>query len=395
MSTKKATVGSLLKLIDNEHLSRIAIDTKVDFKTKKLSGEVVFKLLLMTILDSNKISLRIMEKVFSNNMFKLFSGIKKEETIRYNSVSERLSVIKCDFFEQIFNHLLLVSKQYFSEDLERYHIRQFDSTSLTLSSKLLKKGMVNGLKNKEGEHTKNQIKFTVGLYKSLPSKISFYNKQEYLAEDLTLRETILNESFGDNEIIVFDRGLKKRETFKDFNTQNIHFVTRINPSKSFRIIKELPLDETETDSLKIKSDNIVHLYHKDKRILKEEFRLIITISNKTGEELFFLTNLYDMPAVEITGIYKKRWDIEVFFKFIKQHLHFKHFLAYNENGIKVMMYMTMITSILLLLYKKLNEIDGYKMVKYLFVEELNMEIIKEIDVICEGDPSKSQLFDTT
>lgn len=395
MSTKKATVGSLLKLIDNEHLSRIAIDTKVDFKTKKLSGEVVFKLLLMTILDSNKISLRIMEKVFSNNMFKLFSGIKKEETIRYNSVSERLSVIKCDFFEQIFNHLLLVSKQYFSEDLERYHIRQFDSTSLTLSSKLLKKGMVNGLKNKEGEHTKNQIKFTVGLYKSLPSKISFYNKQEYLAEDLTLRETILNESFGDNEIIVFDRGLKKRETFKDFNTQNIHFVTRINPSKSFRIIKELPLDETETDSLKIKSDNIVHLYHKDKRILKEEFRLIITISNKTGEELFFLTNLYDMPAVEITGIYKKRWDIEVFFKFIKQHLHFKHFLAYNENGIKVMMYMTMITSILLLLYKKLNEIDGYKMVKYLFVEELNMEIIKEIVVICEGDPSKSQLFDTT
>lgn len=395
MTTKKATVGSLLKMINKEELSKIALNTKVDYKSKKLSGEVVFKLLLMSILDSNKISLRIIEKAFSNNMFKLFSGVSKGEAVRHSSISERLSVINCEFFEQIFNHLLLVSKQHLSEDLETYHIRQFDSTSLTLSGKLLKKGMVNGLKNKDGEHLKNQIKFTVGLYKNLPSKISFYNKREYLAEDLTLSETILSESFESNEILTFDRGLKKRETFKEFNEQNIHFVTRINPSKSFKIITELPLDVTETDTLKIKSDSIVHLYHKDKRLLKEEFRLIKAISNNTGEELFFLTNLYEMTGVEITEIYKKRWDIEVFFKFIKQHLHFKHFLSYNENGIKVMMYMTMITSILLLLYKKLNEIEGYKMVKYMFVEELNMELIKEIVVICEGDPSKSQLFDTT
>lgn len=273
----------------------------------------------MSILDSNKISLRIIEKAFSNNMFKLFSGVSKGEAVRHSSISERLSVINCEFFEQIFNHLLLVSKQHLSEDLETYHIRQFDSTSLTLSGKLLKKGMVNGLKNKDGEHLKNQIKFTVGLYKNLPSKISFYNKREYLAEDLTLSETILSESFESNEILTFDRGLKKRETFKEFNEQNIHFVTRINPSKSFKIITELPLDVTETDTLKIKSDSIVHLYHKDKRLLKEEFRLIKAISNNTGEELFFLTNLYEMTGVEITEIYKKRWDIEVFFKFIKQY----------------------------------------------------------------------------
>ncbi len=85
----------------------------------------------------------------------------------------------------------------------------------------------------------------------------------------------------------------------------------------------------------------------------------------------------------------------MFFKFIKQHLHFKHFLNYSENGIKVIMYMTMIVAILILIYKKTNEIKSYKIAKYEFTEELNMEIIKEIVVICDGDPNKSPLFNTS
>ncbi len=129
-------------------------------------------------------------------------------------------------------------------------------------------------------------------------------------------------------------------------------------------------------------------------MLKEPFRLIKSQSKKTNEEIYFLTNIQDLKAYEITEIYKKRWEIEVFFKFIKQHLHFKHFLNYSENGIKVTMYMTMIVAILILIYKKINEIKSYKIAKYEFTEELNMEIIKEIVVICDGDPSKSPLFNT-
>lgn len=390
---KKVTVKSLLNLINDEVLQNLAIDTNVNFKSKKLQGEVVFKLLVMCILDNTKLSLRIMEKTFSNNLFKLYSGIDKSETIRYSSISERLSVINCDYFEKIFTHVYDLSKNYFDKDLDSYDIRQYDSTSLSLSSKLLKQGMVNGLKNKKGKHSKNQIKFTVGLFNNLPASLRFYNQQKYLAEDLTLRESILATNIQNNEVVVFDRGLKKRTTFKEFNDQNISFVTRINPTKSIKIIQEYDLSEdSSTATLDIKSDNKVYLYHKNKNLLKEPFRLIKTLSKQTKEPIFFLTNIEDLTANEITEIYKKRWDIEVFFKFLKQHLHFKHFLNYSENGIKVMMYMTMIVAILILLYKKLNKIKSYKIAKYDFTEGLNMEIIKEIVVICEGDPSKSQLF---
>ena len=60
----------------------------------------------------------------------------------------------------------------------------------------------------------------------------------------------------------------------------------------------------------------------------------------------------DYSATEIAELYKRRWEIEVFFKFIKQHLDFSHLLSRNENGMKVEMYMTLITAILLIVHKK-------------------------------------------
>lgn len=393
---KKVSVNSLLQLIDKDTLETIGIETAVDYKAKKLSGEVVLKLILMSILDDTKVSLRIMEKVFKSNHFKLFSGVDKQETIKFNSISERLSTINYEYFEKLFQNIFALSQDHFKDGLEEHFIRQFDSTSLSVSGKLLKKGMVNGLKNKKGEHTHKQIKFTVGLFHNLPSHLRFYNEQKHLGEDLPLRETILSANIQDNEIVVFDRGLKKRTTFKEFSDNNILFVTRINPTKSIKVIERNSLGaELQTSTLKIISDEKVNLFHEASALLREPFRLIKAESKKTQEPLFFLTNIEDFGPDEITEIYKKRWDIEVFFKFIKQHLHFKHFINYSENGIKVMMYMTMITALLLLIYKKLNEIKSYKMAKYEFVEELNMEIIKEIVVICDGDPSKSWVFNPT
>lgn len=70
-----------------------------------------------------------------------------------------------------------------------------------------------------------------------------------------------------------------------------------------------------------------------------------------------------MKAEEITTIYKLRWQIEMFFKFIKQHLNFSHLLNRSENGIKVVMYVTMITAILIAQCKKINNLKGYKIVK--------------------------------
>jgi len=102
----------------------------------------------------------------------------------------------------------------------------------------------------------------------------------------------------------------------------------------------------------------------------------------------FLTNNKSLTAHEISEIYKRRWDIEVFFRFIKQELNFDHIFSYNENGTKVMMYMILITAMLIVVYKKANKIEGYKIAKLKLADELQMEIIKDIVVAYGGDQKK-------
>jgi IS4 transposase len=82
-----------------------------------------------------------------------------------------------------------------------------------------------------------------------------------------------------------------------------------------------------------------------------------------------------LSAAEITDLYKSRWEIETFFKFIKQELNFKHLLSRNENGIKAVMYLTMITAILLTIYKKVNNIVGWAITKFKFMEDLQRVIM--------------------
>jgi IS4 transposase len=90
--------------------------------------------------------------------------------------------------------------------------------------------------------------------------------------------------------------------------------------------------------------------------------------------------------VDISSFYRRRWDIEVFFKFLKQELNFSHLINRSENGIKVVLYATMIASILLLVYKKENNLKGYKIMKLRFVQDIEKSIVKDIVFMCGGNP---------
>jgi IS4 transposase len=76
-----------------------------------------------------------------------------------------------------------------------------------------------------------------------------------------------------------------------------------------------------------------------------------------------------LSAKEITDAYRRRWDIEVFFRFIKQELNVSHLISLNKNGIEVMLYMTLIVAMLILIYKHANNI-GYKTAKRRFEMEI-------------------------
>lgn len=376
----------VISFISDEELDFLSVETKVNHQVKKLDGSLVFKLILFSLLEHDKPSLRVMEQVFNSSSFRFYAN-KGNFTTRYNSLSDRLSAINSDYFGRIF-HLLF---EKFNLELgEQNALQKYDSTMIAISSKLVDWGMSVGAKS-NSKARKNQLKVTIGLHGSLPCNFKVFTENKYNCEDLTIPEVILDYKHNKSSIVTFDRGVQKRTTFVKFDQQNILFVTRIKINATYHLINSNTVTEEnkETDSLIILEDLVVNFNEwETKQKLLTQFRLIKAINKETNEKIHFVTNNFTLEPIEITDLYRQRWEIETFFRFIKQQLNFSQLINRNLNGIKVMIYMTLILASMIIIYKKKNGLKGYKIVKLKIVKELYKELLIEIIGMSGGDVSK-------
>lgn len=205
-----------------------------------------------------------------------------------------------------------------------------------------------------------------------------------------------------SNIYVFDCGVMNGQIFSELTQNQITFVGRLKDNRKLKLVESLLAEDTKcdwSDGSKLEEDSLVQLYtyveqltkngtKKRKSVLVEQpFRVIRIITKKDKHPVVLLiTNDLNSSAEEIARIYRKRWDIEVFFRFIKQELNFKHFLSMNANGIQVMMYMTAIAAMLIMIYKRLNNV-GYTTAKRRIGLELE-ELIGAILVVKSGGDLK-------
>ena len=388
---QKVSAESLIKLIPDELLEQLSAQTKVDYQVKKLKGSVIFKLLLYSILKTERISQRVIERFFNSRQFQFLADFDREQSTKHTSISDRLANIEVSFFERLHAYVVneLGSKYHIEETDRAHRIVRFDSTTVSCSAKLLSIGMKNDPARGSSPRANglSQIKFSIGFDGILSSGVRCYTQQNYLNENLALSELILEQTDLDGQIAVFDRGIQGRKTLALFDELGIDFVTRLSDKPKYEVVESYRVDETFSGKLEIKADLDVHLFTQNSKV-KTVFRLIEAIHLETQKPLFFLTNIQELSPAQVTEVYKKRWDIEVFFRFLKQEMSFSHLLSRTENGIKVMLYMTMIAAMLVLIYRKTNAMKGYKIVKLQFVNELEFSLIKDIVVLCGGDPAK-------
>lgn len=381
-------ISRLLSFIPDNELEAFAIHTQVDKYAKKLQGELLFKLLFYCIVTEKDNSLRGMQSALESSLFRAISPEDSNLSVAHSSISERLNSIRYEYFEKIFTHCVKEYKA--SLDDVQNEIVRFDSTIVSLSSKLLN----IGYNLKGGDAEKHRLlKFTIG-YSDVPDCICFYTAQTYNSENVALKETIiLNQQDAPQSISVFDRGITSRANYDILTDNGVVYVSRIDPNAKRTIHTDNTLkSKIETETLTILSDSWVYLYTTQKKRSKHPVRIITGIKKADGERISFITNIKKMKVKEIAEIYKSRWQIEVFFKFIKQHLNFSHLLNRSENGIKVVMYVTMITAILLTHYKKINKLKGYKIVKRKFAQDLERDIIYNIVLLCGGNARKAKMI---
>ena len=114
MREKKASLKQLLEFIPESYFNEIASETKVDFQVKKLNGKTMFNLIMMGLLDSERLSLRVMEQIYSSKKFQIISGIASKEFTKLSSIRDRISNISSNYFEKLFNKSVDIFSSKFS-----------------------------------------------------------------------------------------------------------------------------------------------------------------------------------------------------------------------------------------------------------------------------------------
>jgi hypothetical protein len=154
-------------------------------------------------------------------------------------------------------------------------------------------------------------------------------------------------------VIVEDRG------YFDFTlmlnrikAENI-FVTRIKTNTVYETVKELDLpDNIDQHILKDEIIKLTSQKAKDVGISEHELRLVHVWKEDENKVITIITNNLDWEYNTIAGLYKKRWDIELFFKALKQNLQVKTFWGTSENAVKSQIYIALISYLLLELIKR-------------------------------------------
>ena len=393
----KINVKYLLAFIPEALIANLSLTTKIDHYAKVLHGRKMFYLLLYGILDNEKLSQRTLEDTFNDALFKTLFNLDKDESVRRSSISERLSKIDPGYFKQIYDCIYdQFSELYTLTEREQYNLIRVDSSMVSETTSKL----VEGLDNQSG---KKAVKYSIAFDGVLPCHSNVFTSSSYGSEDIALPEAIMNHvkrETNHQNIYVLDRGLQSTRAMKGFSTNAVTFICRAKENRKFVELESFVTVNQDLDlgESKLLRDCRIQLYtgtpvnnkrgkkyHK-RELVDSHFRLVIIESKvEEGKQYWFLTNDFKLSAKEIAQAYRRRWDIEVFFRFLKQELNVSHLVSLNTNGIQVMLYMTLIVAMLVLMYKKANNI-GYKTAKRRFSMEIRDLAIALIVLQCGGNP---------
>ena len=148
---------------------------------------------------------------------------------------------------------------------------------------------------------------------------------------------------------VMDRGYVDFARFYRIHLAGAFFITRTKRRMDCRVQKRLPVDPNSP----IKRDHLIRLRGpKSRTLYPDTLRRVRYIDPDSGKRLTFLTNHLTLDAISIALLYRKRWKIELLFKWMKQHLHIKAFFGTTPNAVKTQLWIAVIVYVLVHLLKK-------------------------------------------
>ncbi len=164
------------------------------------------------------------------------------------------------------------------------------------------------------------------------------------AEHDSLRARELCADLKSGEIALFDRGYMDFGHLRDLAARGVYWVTRAKKNLAYKTVKVMPKSKDE----KILQDEVIVLTSPN-RATARVMRRVVALVEVDGEEreMTFLTNNLEWSPRSVADLYRCRWQIEVFFKQIKQTLQLADFLGHNANAVRWQVWMALLVYVLL------------------------------------------------
>jgi hypothetical protein len=221
--------------------------------------------------------------------------------------------------------------------------------------------------------TKAAIKLhtLLDLRGSIPTFISISNGKK--ADVRILDELVLEAG----SFYVMDRGYVDFRRLYSFVLASAFFVTRSKSGLQFNRLESRPVEL----STGVRSDQIVWLRNPTSiQHYPDKLRRIHYVDLDSNKSLVFLTNNFELPASTIARLYKSRWKVELFFKWIKQHLCIKHFYGTSDNAVKTQIWIAVCVYVLIALVKKQLHSDRslYSFLQILSVNAFSQDALAQL-----------------
>lgn len=386
----RVPLEELKRVLPQKQLKRLALKHKTDASNQvRLPGSTVFVCLLDSMLNHGVVTTRLLEELFEQRTGKHAD---------HSSFGKRLQRIPAEYFRAIHRALHeRLAPQASAAEQRALRVRRADATVVALSSKLLSWGLSCGHRKQKG--AKRQVKAVWSLEEDgLPSVLRLCREQSELSDCVAMGDAMLSHT-SRGDLWVFDQGCHDRERLFALDRKRAFWLS---PHGQQALQERHPVWEADPQTRpqaepqqgeargwieRVESARFGNTHEAGaKQAMWAQMPLVVLHLQRWDERgkkwvpLVLMTNLPlrkegdgagPFTWTELAEVYRQRWEIEVLFKFLKQHLGYSHLTSRSENGCEVMVYMSLIAALLLIWYKRQTGIDrGWRSVKSWFAHDL-------------------------
>ncbi len=398
---------ALLPPAELEHLATV-LEVNAPNQVR-LTGQAVFLCLLTTVIHHPIVTQRLLEETYSQ----LYG-----RPADHSSFGKRLATLDPAYLEAIFRHLYRELHRRSGGDPARgLRLRRLDATTVTASAKLLHFGLLQRATARTKNRTdKRHVKAVVELSEDdLPNLLRLCRERCETNDNHALGKAMAAAT-EPGDLWVFDRGCKDRERLLALHQAGSFWLTP-HCGQRWRVLREVWRAPEEADAAPetapeaaaeallpsereapapyqlqrveaVVFENAEDSRHPTWQAKWGQMPLLVFHGQRYNQRtarwqpLVLLTNLPlsaegkqagPYAFSEVPELYRSRWDLEVFFKFVKQHLNWGHLTSRCENGILVLLWVALIAALLLMWYQRESGIDrGWRSVKFWFGEDMRV-----------------------